>query len=440
MRLQIHLRGWRSQAACLLGLTALGLLLVLPVLPLAADDWLRFRGSNGTGEATGTPPPIAWSVDDGTNIAWKAPLPGRGVSSPIVVGDKVILTSSSGYRQDRLHVLAFDAAKGTLLWERRFWATGQTLCHPKMSIASSSPTSDGERIFALYSCNDVVCLDLDGNLLWLRGLTFDYENASNSVGMSASLVVSDGVVVAQIENDSNSFVAGLDASTGANRWKLERPRHVNWTSPTLWRAGSESRPDTLTDDTNGAAGALARDAVVLQSRQRISGHDPGTGKELWGFDAGLAVIPSSTAVGGLLLIPANGTTALRPGVGQVPEVAWTQKRLRLQTASLAVRDGFAYGVAGPILRCVDLASGDLVWQLRLEGPFSSSPVICGKYLYLFNEEGLGMVVGLEKENGEIEAKSELGETILATPAVAAGALYVRSDQHLWKIAVPAAEE
>ena len=152
------------------------------------------------------------------------------------VSGRVIATSASGASQDRLHVHAFDAASGKSLWERQFWATGRTLCHPTSSVAACSPMSDGQRIFAFFSSNDLVCLDLNGNLLWYRGLTLDYPTAANDVGMSSSPLVVDGTVIVQVENKGDSFAAGLDAETGQTRWKIPRKPEMNWTSPTVWQA------------------------------------------------------------------------------------------------------------------------------------------------------------------------------------------------------------
>ena len=138
--------------------------------PLLAD-WRQFRGNDANGVAEGAAPPTTFS--DTENIAWKIDLPGRGLSSPIVVGDKVFVSASSGPRQDRLHVICFNAKDGTELWHRQFWATGRTACHPKTCVAAPTPCSDGKRVFAVYSSNDAVCLDLDGNLQWVRALTLD---------------------------------------------------------------------------------------------------------------------------------------------------------------------------------------------------------------------------------------------------------------------------
>src|SRR5687768_446490 len=97
---------------------------------LAAADWLQFRGGDAGGAAATANLPVTWNAETGEHIAWKVPLPGKGVSGPIVVGGKVLLTASSGFKQDRLHVMCFDARSGENLWERQFWATGRTLCHP----------------------------------------------------------------------------------------------------------------------------------------------------------------------------------------------------------------------------------------------------------------------------------------------------------------------
>ena len=193
------------------------------LLSAAGADWLRFRGDS-TSSAPGEKPPIEWNVETGENIAWKVELPGKGMSSPIVVGDKVFVTASSGPRDARLHVLSFDAVTGEKRFERQFWATGRTLHHPMTAVATNTPTSDGQFVYAFYASNDLVCLDLDGNLQWFRGLTHDYPAAANDAGMSSSPVVSGDFVIVQIECQGESFAAGLDKRTGEDRWRIQRDR------------------------------------------------------------------------------------------------------------------------------------------------------------------------------------------------------------------------
>ncbi|HTU26922.1 MAG TPA: PQQ-binding-like beta-propeller repeat protein, partial [Pirellulales bacterium] len=199
------------------------------------QDWLQFRGPNTdrtTSGRGGSPPALKKSsasarpeptdFDRGLKIAWQVDLPGRGPSSPIVVDGRVIVTASSGVRQDELHVLAFDAQDGHPLWERQFWATGRTLTHPQTANAAPTPASDGQRIFAFFSSNDLVALDLDGNLLWVRGLTQDFPRLGNDVGMASSLLVVGKRVIVQSESQGDALVAGIDTADGTTRWQLAR--------------------------------------------------------------------------------------------------------------------------------------------------------------------------------------------------------------------------
>src|SRR3954471_15880136 len=202
----------------------------------AASDWPQFRGPNSSAVSLDSKIPTKPKID------WSAPLPGRGLACPIIVGDKVFVTCSSGPKQERLHVISFSVKDGAKVWERQLRATGRTMSHPKTAIASCTPCSDGQRVFALWSSNDLAAFDLEGNLLWVRGLTTDYPNASNSLGMASSPIVIGETVVVMIENDSESYSLGLDAKTGCNLWKLDRPKAANWSSPVPWRADAHALP------------------------------------------------------------------------------------------------------------------------------------------------------------------------------------------------------
>jgi outer membrane protein assembly factor BamB len=382
---------------------------------VTAADWKQFRGPTGSGAASAEECPVNWSTSD--NLAWQADLPGRGLSSPIVVAGRVLVTACSGIRQDRLHILCFDQQSGQPLWERQFWATGRTQTHPKTSTAAPTPVSDGSAVYALFSTNDLIALDLDGNLLWLRGLTHEYPNASNSLGMASSPVVADGTVVVMLETDSQAVALGVDCQTGQTTWELERPRLANWTSPTLLR------------------GANNQTIVALQSSKGMSAHDPRSGTQLWNFERGCSSTPSGAAAGDIAFVPSNGLVALRGNnLSGTPDILWESSRLQPSTPSPLLSDGRLYVINRSILKCADATTGDVLWQLRIEGDFTSSPVAAGKRIYVFSEAGVGQVIEDQGDSGSIVGGGDLKETFLCTPAVADGAIFVRSDQHLFKIA------
>ena len=393
---------------------AFALLLSLCATSPLKADWLNFRGPQGSGyapEITSTPAELSEKT-----LAWKMPLPGRGLSSTIVVGDKVFVTAASGPEQQQLHVLCFSTKDGAPLWERRFWATGRTMTQSKTNVAAPTPASDGERIYALYSSNDLICLDLNGNLIWMRALTLDYPNASNSLGLASSPIVVGDTLVAQIENDSESFAAGFDLLTGMNKWKIERPKAANWTSPTVIQKDGES-------------------IVALQSGKGVLGILPSTGSSVFNIENGASTIPSGAASGDQLFIPANGLTAMTvSSSGAVPEKVWNESNERPGTSSLLVIGEKVYLInnAG-VLTCLDRKAGQRLWRIRIEGPFSGSPVAgAGDRIFIFSETGIGQIIDVSGAEGKIVSQIKLEDTILSTPSLSEGALYIRSDSQLWK--------
>ncbi|MCA9168290.1 MAG: PQQ-binding-like beta-propeller repeat protein [Planctomycetales bacterium] len=384
----------------------------------AQADWTQFRGSQARSvSGSDTKVPLEWDTSAQRNVAWRADLVGRGPSGPIVVDNRVYVTSSSGYKQDRLHVLCYDATNGKQLWHRQFWATGRTMTHPSSANAAPTPASDGESIYAFYSSNDLICLDLDGNLRWYRGLAYDFPKAGNDVGMASSPAVADGVVVVQVENQGDSFAAGIDTKTGKTLWQFERSKRANWSSPVIAKLP--------------AGQALA----LFKSGSGLDAHDLHTGERRWQFAGDAGGISSVAVLDDKVILPFNGLVSLditKPS--QTPEVVWTSNRVNPGSASPVVSDEHVYAINGAgVLVCADLKSGEVLWQVRLQGKFWATPVLVDDHLFCINESGLAQVVKVG-DKGEIVAKNEFGETIQGSPAVDGGALFVRSDQSLWKIA------
>lgn len=379
---------------------------------LWGEDWPEFRGPGGRAVAAGAAIRSTWSEADG--IAWKADLPGRSASSPIVIGDLVVTTASSGAKQDRLHVIALDKATGKPRWERILWATGRTLCHPTSAVAAGTPASDGKRIVALFSSCDLFCLDLDGRLLWQRNLAVEHPRSGNDVGMGSSPRIIGDAVVVQIDCQGDAFAAAIDLATGADHWSVPRDRIANWSSP-------------LAMATDVGPGVLLQNGRGLELRRLADGG------EAWRWSGDCSGIATTVAAEGVLFVPSDGIAAVTVG-GREP--VWRAARLSPGIASpVAWKGSIACLNRGGVLIVGDTADGGIRGQVRLAGSFWASPIVVGETLVAVNTEGKAFLVAVD-DKPEIVAENELPGTFSATPAVADGSLYLRSETALWKVAAP----
>ena len=398
-------------------LTGLSLVALILITPTAqGTDWLEFRGKDHQANANGASLPKSLTEED--NVAWRVELPARGPAGPIIVGDRVIVTSSGGEgrQQDRMHINCYSTETGEELWHHQFWATGRPFSHPTSANAAPTPASDGERIYAFFSSNDLVCLDLDGQLLWFCGLTYDYPKAANDVGMSSSPTLAGDVVVVQIENQGDSFVAGLDKLTGETLWRQPRNQSAAWASPIAYQVDGVDHVLVLGRD--GATGYRARDGEIAF---KLAGSG--------------STVSSAVNLGDKLLLPFDGLTLIDPTKmtdGQ-PTVLWNSSRLRPSNTSPVIDGDTGYLLSSNgVLTSCDLTDGSKGFQARVEGNYWSTPVVANGFLYAFSQQGAAKIVKLGEEP-EVVSEIDLGETILASPAVNEDSLFIRTDNALWKL-------
>lgn len=382
----------------------------------SAGEWRDFRGDQAD---RNEPVPAGWSVGGGASegVAWSAELPGRGVSGPVVVDGRVIVTASDGPSRQRLHVVAYREDDGSQLWSRRFIATGRTFCHESSANAAPTPATDGERVYAFYSSNELVALDLDGRVQWIRCLTLDHPGVGNDVGMASSPVVVDGVVVVQAECQRNSFAIGVDAATGETVWELDRPATANWSTPL-------------------PLGAIAgQEAVLLQDHEGLSAVSAQSGEEIWRVELDCDGIPSTMPAAERLLAPSAGLTVLQQNADLAPAPLWQSSKLTPGSASAVATDDRVLIVNRTgVAVCGDLETGDILWRKRLGGRFWATPAVAGGRACLVNDQGQAWVLSMD--DGRVLTEADFGQPVLASPAVAGGALYVRSYETLWKVVEP----
>jgi outer membrane protein assembly factor BamB len=397
-----------------LGLTFLWL---LPVATWGAD-WPGWRGPNGMGISPDKGLPTRWSATQ--NVRWKVPLEGAGVSTPIVWRDHIFLTASDGRRNDRLHVHGFRRQDGRALWHTRLFGTAPTDLYAPGGMAVPSPATDGERVYALFGTGDLVSLDYQGKPVWIRSLAQEYGPFRNRWGMSASPILVGDLLVVQVDHWGQSYLLAVDRKTGVNRWKTARDASVNWSSPVA--VAVNGRVQIIAVGTNHARGYSATD-----------------GKELWTVDGmDFQCIPTPVVSGQLLLVASgNGTLAVRldgrMGDLTSTHVSWKSKRGAPFVPSPVVYNGLLFLVDDKGgATCLNAVTGKQVWKERLSKPFQASLVAGDGKVYFTDVEGTVTVVKAGPRF-EILARNQLGEMIVASPAVSGRQIFLRGQKHLYCI-------
>ncbi len=394
----------------------------------AAGCWPGWRGENCSGVAADKNLPTQWSTSRG--IRWKAGLPGRGNSSPVVWGDDVIITSAVGEGEgSQLVICALDRQTGKPHWQTEAAkASGST--HNKNGFASASVATDGRQVFASFGSAGLFAFDLStGRQLWHAEL----GSLAHQWGSASSPVLVGNVVVQLCDSAAESDIRAFDMTTGELIWKTDRPSHGCWTTPVLVTARDASNQPRQELVVNGTGMDGAANGYVIA-------YDPTDGQELWRVQGTTDVVCPTAILAGGLVISTSGRNgpifAVRPGgSGEVTatNVAWKQPRGGAYVPTGVAYRNRLYTIAdGGVMTCFNLADGEQVWRDRLKGTFSASLVAGDGHIYAVNEYGVVYVVAAG-DKFELLATNDMEERTLATPAIAAGDLFLRTETQLYCI-------
>lgn len=381
----------------------------------AENDWPWWRGPTRNGiAAPQATAPTKWSTTAG--IVWKTPIPGRGHSSPTVVGDRVILATADEAQQVH-YVLAFDRRTGKQLWKTEISRGGfPAKNHPKNTEATSTIACDGERLFASFFHHETIqttALDLAGKKIWQETVG-SFNPKRYEYGYAPSPLVYRGTVIIAAEYDGDSYLAALDRASGKQVWRTTRPSNITFSSPVVGHVAG-------------------RDQLLISGGQQVTSYDPANGKQLW-TTPGTAAATCGTLVwegdtvfasGGY---PQSETLAIRAdGSG---EVLWRNGQKCYEQSMLA-HAGFLYaftsGTSGNgVLFCWRATDGKEMWKERLKGPVSASPVLAGGKIYWANEFGTTYVFKPNSDKFEKVAENKLGEEGFASPAICGGQIFLRT--------------
>ena len=407
-------------------LTPVLLLLAVAVTRVSAEDWPQFRGPTGQGHATERGLPLEWS--ESRNILWKTPVPGFGWSSPVVAGGKVWLTTvvETKEKRDRvsasLRAVAFDVETGKeLVNVEVFQIKDAGVINPKNSRASPTPIIDGEKVYVHFGADGTAALSTSGQILWTARLPYESQHGNGG----SPIVYRDLLIVNCDGNGGEAYVVALDTATGKIRWKTPRrkPADQAYSTPLVITVGD-------------------RDEVVSAGAYRAAAYDPLTGQEIWrvSYGDGFSNVPRPVFGNGLVYIATGFQTpsliAVRPdGKGDVTRtnVAWTITRGAPYTPSpLLIGEDFYYVSDTGVLSLADASTGKIVWQQRLGGNYSASPVFADGRIYFQSEEGETTVIAPGKEFKKL-AVNRLDGYTLASMAVSRGSIFIRSQSHLYRI-------
>ncbi|MFN0051464.1 MAG: PQQ-binding-like beta-propeller repeat protein [Planctomycetales bacterium] len=402
---------------------------VPPTATLNAHDWPQFRGPTGQGHAAGELP-TQWSPTE--NIVWRHAIPGKGWSSPIVLGRRVVLTTATPVTDDEkgaqsLSVLCLDRESGEPLWTVPLFEqpAGVTI-HGKNSHASATPASDGERIYVHFGTHGTAALDLEGNILW-KTTDLHYSPVHGNGG---SPVLVDDLVIVSCDGSDVQFVAALAKQTGLLRWKTPRSVKAD-------KGFSFGTP--LVIEVDGAR------QLVSQGSDAVMAYRIEDGSELWRvrYPGGFSVVPRPVFGGGLLFVCSGYNTpvllAIRPAgaAGDVSQthIAWQLKKGVPHNPSPLLVDQALYLVSdNGVVSCLEAETGQSHWQQRLGGNFSASPLLANGKIYVQSEEGEGYVFAADPAGYQELGRNSIGERALASYAVSGRSVFIRSEGHLAHIA------
>lgn len=395
----------------------------------ASPDWPQFRGPGGQGVYADKPLPVTWSQNE--NVLWKTALPGAGTSSPIVSGDRIFLTSYTGYNVPRQpagspeqltrHLLCLNTADGRMVWQKAVPAKlpEQAKIREEHGYASNTPVTDGQQVYAFLGKSGVFAFDFQGNQIWQADVGSDLSGW----GSAASPVLHEDLVIVNASVESQSLIA-LDRKTGREKWRAGGIKE-SWNTPILVKA-----PGGKTE-------------LVVAIFGQVLGFDPATGEQMWSCktDIGWYMVPSLVAHEGVIYCiggrTGGGLAVKAGGRGDVTGSHRLWKAVKGSNVSSPIyHAGHLYwmhenlGVA----YCAEAGTGNIVYEERLPnaGQAYASPILADGKLYYFTRFGRAFVLAAEPVFKQLAA-NELkdGGRFNACPAAADGRLYARSDGFLY---------
>lgn len=416
-------------------------------------NWPQWRGPNGSGISNEKNLPVEWSADK--NVQWKTPLPGRGHSSPVVWGNRIFLTTDiegeivpgakavehiragkiwvhpdavSGNRKHTLKLLCLDRNTGKILWERvAYEGTVLDDRHRKNTYASSTPVTDGKYVYAFFEAEGLYCYDLNGKQIWKTNVG---KISKVGMGPGTSPVLYENLIILQCDLEDGgpalSFISAVDKRTGKEVWRVKRDHRKTHATPLIVRKGNRAE-------------------LITNGWETVVAYDPKTGRELWSCEGVRGWgIPSPVANDEMVFVAAGYPNKRAMGIkfgaeGNITatgNLVWKYDKGTAYVASPILYGDYLYLISDKgILTCIEAKTGVIKYEggrVPIPASFSASPVAFDGKLFLTSEDGDTFVIKAGPEH-EVLGTNSLDEPVLASPAIAAGRIFIRGEKNLYCI-------
>ncbi|MDX2041735.1 MAG: PQQ-binding-like beta-propeller repeat protein [Acidobacteriota bacterium] len=408
---------------------------LLSPFAFASDNWPQFRGPDGTGHSDATGLPTEWS--EGKNIVWKTPIHDRGWSSPVVFGKQVWLTSASKDGR-QLFALCLDRDTGKIIRDIKLFDVAQPqYAHPFNTYASPTPVIEQGRVYITFGSPGTAAIDTKTfKVIWERR---DFQ-CNHFRGSGSSPVIFRNMLLMHFDGSDHQFVVALDKNTGRTIWQTNR-------SIDFQDLDKNGKPAAEGDFRKAFATPHViqlngRWEMISLGAKAAYSYDPFTGKELWRVEErgqhsastrpvlgfGMIFYPTGFSNGQLYAVRTGGN-----GLITDTHVAWRVKRGASNKPSILLIEDLIYMIGDTgIATCVEAKTGEIVWQQRIGGEYSSSPVYADGKIWMFSEEGKTTVIKPGRTFEKL-AENNLNEGFLASPAIAGKAFFLRTRTHLYRI-------
>ncbi len=392
----------------------------------AADNWPGFRGPNGDGTSSATGLPVTWSEQE--HVVWKTPIHGKGWSSPVIWGDQIWMTTAPEDGK-QLYAVCVDRQSGEIVHDILVFEIAEPqYCIPFNSYASPTPVVEEGRVYVHFGAHGTACLDSKtGEKLWMR----QDLPCNHFRGPASSPILYKNLFIVAFDGFDLQYVVALDKETGKTVWR--RDRNIDY--------GTEDGDAKKAYCTATIIQVNGKPEMIYPSAGATIAYDPLTGEEIWrvrhgGMNAsakplfGGGRLYINTAAGGFKMF------AMRPtGTGDLTDtnVDWKASQgIPTRSSQLLIGPRLYMVSDAGVATCMSAQTGKPVWQQRLEGEFSSSPVCADGKIYFCNQDGVTFVVAAEPKY-KLVATNRLDDGFMASPAIYDKALYLRGKTHLYRI-------